>query len=196
VKAHLFEPFFTTKPVGKGTGLGLATVYGVVKQNDGYILVDSEPGQGATFELFFPRILGAAIAASPPAVVTTPRGTETVLVVEDDPQVRDITVRSLRSGGYRVLVAGAGHEAFEIAAGERGRLRLLVTDVMMPGLDGRAVANELRRHHPDLRVLYVSGHAQEVIAKRGVLEPGIELLPKPFTRSSLLARVRAVLDVG
>ncbi len=196
VKAHLFEPFFTTKPVGKGTGLGLATVYGVVKQNGGYILVDSEPGQGATFALFFPRIPGAAIAASPPAVATTPRGTETVLVVEDDPQVRDITVRSLRSGGYRVLVAGAGHEAFEIAAGERGRLRLLVTDVIMPGLDGRAVANELRRHHPDLRVLYVSGHAQDVIAKRGVLEPGIELLPKPFTASSLLARVRAVLDCG
>ena len=195
VKAHLFEPFFTTKPVGKGTGLGLATVYGIVKQNDGYILVESEPGQGTKLELFFPRMTGTPVEASPPAPAIAPRGTETVLVVEDEPAVREVTVRCLRSGGYRVLVARDGQEALEIAARELGRLHLLVTDVVMPGMDGRALANELRRDHLALRVLYVSGYSEEVIAKRGVLEPGVELLPKPFTPSSLLARVRAVLDL-
>jgi two-component system cell cycle sensor histidine kinase/response regulator CckA len=152
-------------------------------------------GCGTTFELLFPRIPGAAVAAAAPAPVTTRRGTETVLVVEDDPQVRDVTVRSLRAGGYVVLAARDGREALDlVGAREQGPLHLLVTDVVMPGLDGRAVADELRRHRPGLRVLYVSGHAEEAIVRRGVLEPGIEFLPKPFTASSLLARVRAVLD--
>jgi PAS domain S-box-containing protein len=195
VKAHVFEPFFTTKPAGKGTGLGLATVYGIVKQNDGYILVESEPGVGTTFDVYLPRIMDApARGASPGAAASAPGGSETILVVEDDPQVREVTVRSLRSGGYRVLVARDASGALEIAGREGDGLHLLVTDVVMPGLDGRAVADELRRHHPRLRVLYVSGHAEEVIVKRGVLEPGIELLPKPFTPSSLLRRVRAILD--
>jgi two-component system cell cycle sensor histidine kinase/response regulator CckA len=194
VKAHLFEPFFTTKPVGKGTGLGLATVYGIVKQNDGYILVESEGGRGTTFDIFFPRVDARPVDARPAAAGLAPGGSETVLVVEDDPQVREVTVRSLRSGGYRVLVARGGDEAREVAARERGRLQLLVTDVIMPGSDGRAVAAALRRDHPGLRVLYVSGHAQELIAHRGVLDPGVELLPKPFTAASLLARVRAILD--
>jgi signal transduction histidine kinase/ActR/RegA family two-component response regulator len=194
VKAHLFEPFFTTKPVGLGTGLGLATVYGIVKQNEGYILVDSEPGQGTTFALYFPRIFDAAVPVERPIAVTTSHGTETVLVVEDDVQVREVTVRSLRAGGYVVLAASGGREALDLVAREQGPLHLLVTDVVMPGLDGRSVANALRHHHPEMRVLYVSGHAEEAIVKRGVLEAGIEFLPKPFTASSLLARVRAVLD--
>jgi CheY-like chemotaxis protein len=193
VKAHLFEPFFTTKAVGKGTGLGLATVYGIVKQNCGYVLVDSEPGQGTAFEIYLPRVAGAAVEASPRGNAVSPTGCETVLVVEDDPDVREVTVRSLRCGGYRVLEAPGAREALEVAE-RAGRLHLLLTDVMMQGLDGRAVANELRRKHADLRVLYVSGHAEEVIVKRGVLEPGIDFLAKPFTPSALLARVRQVLD--
>lgn len=140
---------------------------------------------GGVFVVFFPRTSEPAEeGAAPPAPVKVTRGTETVLVVEDDPQVRVVTVRSLGSGGYRVLVAGSGAEALEIAARERGGVDLLVTDVIMPGLDGRALADELHRHHPELRVLYVSGHAEEVIATRGVLEPGTEFLPKPFTERS------------
>jgi nitrogen-specific signal transduction histidine kinase/CheY-like chemotaxis protein len=194
VKARVFEPFFTTKPVGKGTGLGLATVYGIVSQSGGFILVESEPGGGATFELLFPRIDEDAHALEARAPEISSTGTETILVVEDDPQVREVTVRSLRSGGYAVLSASSGRQALDVAAGEPGSLHLLLTDVVMPGLDARAVADELCRRHPGLRVLYVSGHAQEVIVSRGVLDPGIAFLPKPFTAASLLARVRTVLD--
>ncbi|HUK65409.1 MAG TPA: bacteriohemerythrin, partial [Anaeromyxobacteraceae bacterium] len=196
VKAHAFEPFFTTKPVGRGTGLGLATVYGIVKQSDGYILLDSAPGEGATFSLYFPRIVDTASAREPPAPALPVQGNETLLVVEDDPQVRAITVRSLRSGGYTVLSAGGGREAIDLGLNTPEPLHLLVTDVVMPGLDGRAVAEALRRCHPRLPVLYVSGHTQEAIVERGVLEPGIEFLPKPFTASTLLARVRSILDAA
>jgi CheY-like chemotaxis protein len=194
VKAHLFEPFFTTKPMGKGTGLGLATVYGIVKQSGGHVRVESELGLGTSFEVCFPRTVAAAETEVTPAPGTATSGTETILIVEDDPHVREVTVRSLRAGGYRVLVAGNGGEAFDLAALEPNPLKLLITDVVMPGIDGRTLADELRRRIPELRVLFVSGHAEEFIGKHGVLEPGIELLPKPFTGSSLLARVRVVLD--
>ncbi len=194
VQAHVFEPFFTTKPVGKGTGLGLATVYGIVKQSEGYILVESAPGEGTTFDLFFPQVPEAPVAAVASVPVATIRGTETVLVVEDDPQVREVTVRSLRAGGYRVVAAGAGEEALEVDSQEQGPLDLLLTDIVMPGLDGRAVAEKLRPRHPGLRVLYMSGYTQDAIVQRGVLDEGIDFLPKPFTQSTLLARVRAVLD--
>ena len=194
VKAHIFEPFYTTKPVGQGTGLGLATVYGIVKQSEGYIVVDSEPGVGSTFALYFPRVAEAAAVAEPAAEVTTLAGTETVMVVEDDPMVRVVMVRALRAAGYVVLEAGDGREALDVGAREQGALHLLVTDVVMPGLDGRAMTEALRNCHPEVRVLYVSGHTEDVIARRGVLEPGIVFLQKPFTAPALLARVRAVLD--
>jgi two-component system cell cycle sensor histidine kinase/response regulator CckA len=193
VKEHLFEPFFTTKPVGQGTGLGLATVYGIVKQSEGHILVESEPGHGTTFEVFFPRITESPAAVTPPAPAAATDGTEAILVVEDDPQVREVTVRSLRAGGYRVLVAADGREALDVA-GHDSTLRLLVTDVVMPGMSGREVADELCRRRPTLRVLYVSGYTHDAIAQRGVLDSGVEFLQKPFTASSLLARVRAILD--
>jgi two-component system, cell cycle sensor histidine kinase and response regulator CckA len=194
--AHLFEPFFTTKEPGRGTGLGLATVYGIAKQSEGDVHVESEVGEGTAVEVWLPRTPDAAVPFAAPRARAAAGGTERLLVVEDDPRVRDVTVRSLRGGGYDVLVAGSGAEALALDPRDVGDVRLLVTDVVMPGLDGRALATELVRRHPDLRVLYVSGYAQEAIAARGVLETGVELLPKPFTATALLAKVRSVLDGG
>jgi two-component system, cell cycle sensor histidine kinase and response regulator CckA len=195
VKARIFEPFFTTKSAGKGTGLGLAMAYGIVKQSGGYILVESEPGHGTRFKIFFPRNVDATIAVpTPTSPRSAARGTETVLVVEDDPQVREVTVRTLRAGGYRVVAASNGREALDLAERDPGPLHLLVTDIVMPGMTGREVADELRRRQAELRVLFVSGYTQDAIAQRGVLETGIEFLPKPFAASSLLARIRQVLD--
>ncbi|MBK9516154.1 MAG: PAS domain-containing protein [Anaeromyxobacter sp.] len=194
--AHLFEPFFTTKPKGSGTGLGLATVYGIVTQAGGFVWARSRPGQGASFEVNLPRRLAAAVTPRPVVPERVAGGTETVLAVEDDPLVREITARALRSGGYRVLVAAGGVEALEVAARHQGPLQLLVTDVVMPGMDGLALADELRRRRQGLRVLFVSGYSQDVISHHGVLDPGVELLAKPFTSGALLARVRAVLDAS
>jgi PAS domain S-box-containing protein len=193
VKQHIFEPFFTTKPRGQGTGLGLATVYGIVKQSDGYILVESEEGQGTRFEVYLPRAAGERAPASPPPPTVARGGSETVLVVEDEPLVRAVTARALAAAGYRVLVAADGGEALDIAAREP-RLDLLVTDVIMPGKSGRAVADELRRERPGLRVLFVSGYPRDAISRAGVLDSGVEFLPKPFTALVLQERVRHVLD--
>ncbi|MEI6224583.1 MAG: PAS domain S-box protein [Deltaproteobacteria bacterium] len=198
VQERLFEPFFTTKEIGKGTGLGLATVHGIVTQNGGRVLVESAPGQGTTFEIRFPRTredAGAAPVAAPPPVATT-KGTETILVVEDDPRVRAVTVRALRGSGHRVLVAGSGAEALGILEDEPGPLHMVVTDVVMPGMSGKALVDALRTRRPGLRALFVSGYPQEVIARRGVLDSGIEFLAKPFTPATLVARVRALLDAA
>jgi two-component system, cell cycle sensor histidine kinase and response regulator CckA len=195
VQSRLFEPFFTTKELVKGTGLGLATVHGIVTQNGGRVLVESQPGEGTTFEVRFPRTLADARAPLPAAPAPAPsRGTETILVVEDDPRVRAVTVRALRAAGHRVLVAGSGAEALGIAEGNCGALHMVVTDVVMPGMSGRAVIDALRVRRPGLPALFVSGYPQEVIARRGVLDSGIEFLPKPFTPSALVARVRSILD--
>jgi PAS domain S-box-containing protein len=196
VKAHLFEPFFTTKEQGRGSGLGLATVHGITAQAGGVIRVESEPGRGTTFEILFPRSTAAPAAQAAERPGHPPRGHDTVLVIEDDAQVRSVTVRALRDAGYRVLVAADGGEALEVAARQDGPLDLVVTDVVMPGLSGRAVVEELQRRQPALRALYVSGYTQDTIAQRGVLEAGVQFLPKPFTASSLLSRVREVLDAG
>jgi two-component system cell cycle sensor histidine kinase/response regulator CckA len=194
VKSRIFEPFFTTKPVGRGTGLGLATVYGIVKQSGGFISVESEPGVGTTFSVFFPRNRGAVVEGPPRIASKASLGTETVLVVEDDPQVRAVTVRALSSAGYKLLVAADGREGIALARGESGPLQLLVTDVVMPGLGGRAVAEAVGRLRPGLRVLFVSGYAPDGIDRRGELPDGAELLEKPFTPAALQARVRTVLD--
>ncbi len=196
-KEHLFEPFFTTKPRGKGTGMGLATVHGIVHQIGGEIRVESEAGRGTAFQIFLPPSAEEPAPAEPAAPVTSKLGgSETVLVVEDEPEVREVTQRALRAGGYQVLAAASGDEALALDPATLASVQLLVTDVVMPGLDGRATAEELCRRHPSLRVLYVSGYTQDVIAQRGVLDAGIQFLPKPFAASSLLARVRAVLDAG
>jgi PAS domain S-box-containing protein len=194
-RAHVFEPFFTTKPAGHGTGLGLATVYGIVRQSGGHVWVYSERGRGTTFKMFFPRAEGAPVApAEPPRPAARPSGVETVLVIEDDPRVREVTVRALRAGGYRVLDAESGKAAIAVAAAADPPVRLVVTDVVMPDVSGREVAEALQARIPALRVLYVSGYTEHTIVHHGVLDSGIEFLSKPFTPSALLARVREVLD--
>jgi PAS domain S-box-containing protein len=194
VQAHLFEPFFTTKPQGKGTGMGLATVHGIVTQSGGQVRVESQPGRGTRFEVTLPRTHRAPRPAA--AVSARPRrGSETVLVVEDDPPVRAVTVRALESAGYRVLVASRASEALERAR-EAEPLDLLVTDVVMPGASGPVLAEELRRVRPTLRVLYVTGYAREAIAAEEAAGGHAHVLPKPFTPASLLDRVRAILDAA
>jgi CheY-like chemotaxis protein len=191
---HLFEPFFTTKERGKGTGLGLATVHGIVAQSGGHILVETQPGRGTTFEICLPRSDSpyALRAPAPPPVAV--RGTETILVIEDDLLVRRVTVRALEGSGYRVIPAASGEEALGIARQPGVGLDMVVTDVVMPGMSGREVVDELRRSRPAIPALFVSGYTQDAIAQRGVLDSGLEFLSKPFTPATLVGRVRAMLD--
>jgi two-component system, cell cycle sensor histidine kinase and response regulator CckA len=193
IQEQIFEPFFTTKEPGLGTGLGLATVYGIVKQRGGTIQVESEVGRGTTFEIRFPRIHGVAAGAPDRAAPATVSGSERVLLVEDDRGVREVALRALRDGGYQVQAASGPAEALASAAGG-ARFDLLVSDVVMPRSDGRKLAAALRLAQPGLRVLFISGHAERILAHGGVLEAGIEFLPKPFTPAALLAKVREVLD--
>jgi PAS domain S-box-containing protein len=196
VKAHLFEPFFTTKPNGQGTGLGLATAYGIVRQAGGHIRVESDPSAGTTFDIFLPRSVLAPASVRPPGARAVAPMSGTVLLVEDDAGVREVAARALRTGGYRVLAAGGASEAMELAARAPGPVDILVTDVVMPGVNGRTLADELRRRRPGMRVLFVSGYADDIIGRHGVLDAGVEFLPKPFTPAALLERVGAVLRGG
>jgi CheY-like chemotaxis protein len=191
-RARLFEPFFTTKEQGKGTGLGLATVYGIVKQAGGYIKVYSERGHGTTFKIYLPAV-GEDQQEEKPDLVT-PGGTETVLLVEDEEAVRALTCLLLRRGGDNVLTAANGTEALEVAFRHAGPIDLLVTDVVMPGMSGRQVAEALRLWHPDLRVLFVSGYTDDAVVRHGVLESETAFLQKPYTVTDLARKVRAVLD--
>ncbi len=192
-RERIFEPFFTTKP--GGTGLGLSTVYGIVRQSGGHLWVYSEPGTGTTFKIYLPVHTGevpeATIAA---ATAETVGGTETILVVEDEALVRDVTCAMLTRRGYRVLVANDGDHALRVAAGHMGVIDLLLTDVVMPRANGRRVAEQLRMVRPALRVLYMSGYTEDAIVHHGVLEAGIVLLEKPFTEQDLARRVREVLE--
>jgi PAS domain S-box-containing protein len=196
VKTHLFEPFFTTKEQGKGTGLGLATCYGIVKQAGGYIEVSSEPSQGTTFKIFLPRVEAAADQrAQHGESGRLPPGTETVLLVEDEPLVRELAARVLREQGYRVLEAINGDEAVQLAQDGAGEtIHLLLTDVVMPQMRGKDLANWLKVAQPEMKVLFVSGYTDETIARDGVLEDGIALLQKPFSPAMLVRKVREVLD--
>jgi CheY-like chemotaxis protein len=192
-KVHLFEPFFTTKGAGKGTGLGLATVYGIVKQAGGHIWVYSEPGQGTCFRIYFPRVAGVA-AAGPGPMPESRGGAETVLVVEDDERVRAIAVRALGEAGYRVIASANGREALALLDRFPEAVHLLLTDVVMPEMGGRDLARDVAARRPDVKVLYVSGYTENAIVHHGVLEAGVHYLAKPFTPSTLQAKVRAVLD--
>ncbi len=192
---HLFEPFFTTKPVGQGTGLGLSTVYGIVKQSDGYIWAYSEPGQGATFKIYLPKDVSAS-AAPPmkePELVGANEG-EVVLVVEDEQAVLGMTARLLESEGYRVLSAGDGAEALEAIRAGIGRLDLVITDVAMPSMNGRELAAHLRELRPGLPVLFMSGYTDDEMVRRGLIEPDHPFLSKPFTLEILAGAVRVLID--
>jgi CheY-like chemotaxis protein len=196
VKAHMFEPFYTTKDPGRGTGLGLATVDGIVGQSGGRIFVESGPGRGTCFAIAFPAApsdRGPVVSRSAAALPVEPRARATVLLVEDDPAVRAVANAMLTSADYRVLQASGGTEAQAISDSFDGPIDLLLTDVVMPGLSGPGVAQRLRAARTTLKVLYTSGHAEDLIAKQGVLRPGVHFLPKPFTRATLLDKVREVL---
>jgi two-component system cell cycle sensor histidine kinase/response regulator CckA len=195
VLAHLFEPFFTTKEQGQGTGLGLATVYGIVKQSDGYIAVESAPGQGTSFQIHFP--CAPADSRTEPIRATVPQsvsGRETILVVEDQEEVRAVVRNALQAHGYSVIEASDGPGALALLSGLPVGVDLLLTDVVMPHMSGRELAERSRATHGNLRVLYMSGYTDDAIVRHGVLEPGIDLLPKPFAVTQLLARVRELLD--
>ena len=195
VRDRVFEPFFTTKGKGKGTGLGLSTVYGIVKQSNGNIWVYSEPGEGTTFKIFLPRVdEPAEILKAQEAGEEFPGGSETILIVEDDKEVRNLTVRILKRQGYTVLDGSYGDEAFNVCRQHKGPIHLLVTDVVMPGMDGRALSECLSQLHPEMKVLYMSGYTDDAIVHHGVMGKGMNYIQKPFTVNGLTKKVREVLD--
>lgn len=193
--AKLFEPFFSTKDVGKGTGLGLATVYGIVKQNNGFISVDSEPGRGATFRIYLPRQTGRADERAAGRAAAVPaRGRGTILLVEDEPAILNIARTALAQQGYTVLTAGSPKEALRMVAAHADDVRVLITDVVMPGMNGRELSRNLQVRYPNLKCLFISGYTADVIAYQGVLDEGVHFLQKPFSMKDLVAKVRQVLD--
>jgi CheY-like chemotaxis protein len=199
-REHAFDPFFTTKEAGKGTGLGLATVYGIVKQSGGYVWIYSEPGHGTALKLYFPEVSAAAAfgGMGEHAVVgkTAKRGSETILLVEDEEAVRGLACRILERQGYRVIPAQHGRDAMEIATKEEGRIDLVLTDVVMPGMNGRGLVERLSGIRPTIKSLYMSGYTDDDIIRRGFIEPSKSFLQKPFTSEALLQTVRKVLDEG
>jgi two-component system, cell cycle sensor histidine kinase and response regulator CckA len=189
-QAHIFEPFFTTKEKGKGTGLGLATVYGIVKQSGGFIWVYSELGKGTSFKIYLPRLDQVAEHTNVPHRGTElPRGTETVLLTEDEQDVREIAREFLESGGYRVIEARDGAEAIELAAKHRGEIQLLVTDMVMPGMTGQELAVKLQMAHPGLCVVFMSGYSEHAATEMVDADPSVKLLTKPFSRAAILRTV-------
>ena len=192
---HMFEPFFTTKEQGKGTGLGLATVHGIIRQSGGHVTVYSEPGRGTTFKVYLPRFDEEQEAVASPAVVEVPpSGTETILVVEDESSLRVMIGEILESAGYKVLEGATPEEALAAAGSHGGPLPLILTDVILPGMSGRELADALRSSRPEARVLFMSGYTDDAIGHHGILQPGVHFLQKPFTTDSLLVKVREVLD--
>ncbi len=195
-QSRIFEPFFTTKG-SKGTGLGLSTVYGIVKQSGGFIFVDSQPQRGTRFRAYFPRVGATEETAAAQVGNQLPRperGQETILLVEDEGNLRRLARQYLETQGYKILEAEDGAAALQIVAGHRGKIDLLLTDVIMPGMNGRELAVHITAQHPDIRVLYMSGYTENAIGHNGTLDAGINLLQKPFSLPALKERVREVLD--
>lgn len=197
VQAHIFEPFFTTKEAGKGTGLGLATVFGIVQQHGGYIRVYSELEHGTTFKIYWPRAK-EALAATPEQsrhrAADLPRGTETILLVEDEPKVKDLADRLLCRQGYTVLTAANGEEAIQLAKEYSAQIHLLLTDVVMPGINGKALADQFKRIRPQIKTLFSSGYADKAILHQGLLEADVDFIQKPYSMLELSQKVRSVLD--
>ncbi len=192
---HIFEPFFTTKGIGEGTGLGLATVFGAVKQNKGFINVYSEPGKGTTFSIYLPRYAGNTRQGSTDGIVqATPRGQETILLVEDEPAILNMASMLLSKQGYSVLQANTPSEAIRLAKENTTGIHLLMTDVVMPEMNGRDLAKDLQTRYPQIKCLFMSGYTADVIAHHGVLDDGVHFIQKPFSLSNMAAKVREVLD--
>jgi two-component system, cell cycle sensor histidine kinase and response regulator CckA len=193
-KARAFEPFFTTKEKGKGTGLGLSTVYGVVKQSGGYIDIYSAPGAGTTFKIYLPRVDDAITTDAPTGAATSFTGNETILLAEDESSLRTLTRNTLELCGYKVLEAKDGLEALEVSERFKGPIDLLLTDMVMPGMGGRQLAQELTRRRPEIRLAYMSGYTGQAVGSQGPVDPGSVFLLKPFTRELLTRKIREALD--
>jgi len=198
-KARIFEPFFTTKPPGQGTGMGLATVYGIVKQSGGHVWVSSEPAQGTSVKIYLPQTTQREqdpemlLSVAPTSRAT---GSETILLVEDEQSVRDLARSVLERSGYTVLVAGDGEEALRLSQGHSGDIQLMITDAIMPGMRGRELGEVMQKLRPRIKVLFISGYTDDAAIHQGVLGNGIHFLQKPFTPDTLSSKVRTVLDIG
>ena len=194
-QSRIFEPFFTTKEKGKGTGLGLSTVYGIVKQSGGYIFAHSDTGSGTTFRIYLPKVTDPAGQAG---VVKHPQapigGSETVLLVEDEESVRELVRETLKSKGYVVMEAADGVSGMKVAESHKGKIDILITDVVMPGMSGRELAQRITAVRQTIKVLFLSGYTEDAIIHEGVLEPGTAFLQKPFSAEELTRKVRTVLD--
>jgi hypothetical protein len=195
VRARAFEPFFTTKEMGKGTGLGLATVYGIVKQSAGYVLVDSAPGEGTTFQVYLPASASAGAADHlPVAESLSVRGTETVLIIEDEQAVRDIVSRVLKKHGYVVLVAASGAEALALSAAFESTIDLVISDAVMPGMGGGEVVRRLKEQRPELKALFMSGYTDDEVIRRGIISSTTSFIQKPFSLMAFARATREALD--
>lgn len=195
IQARIFEPFFTTKEQGKGTGLGLSTVYGIIKQSGGDITVYSEPGQGTTFKIYLPATEAPAISlATPQTQMVSHHSTETILLVEDDDSLRSLVRKTLQAEGYTILAAGSGAEALSLVKQLHGEVDLLLTDVVMPSMSGREVAEQLSALYPKAKILFMSGYTNDTVVRHGLLTTEIEFLAKPFTPNTLITRVNTLLD--
>ena len=193
-RARIFEPFFTTKGPSRGTGLGLSTAYGIVKQSHGFIWAYSEVGQGTSFKIYLPQVTEAAGRDRPRPTVVSRSGTETILLAEDNAGLRKLAMRVLEPAGYTVLGAATAEEALRLLERHEGSVHLLLSDVVMPGMSGRQLAEHLAQTRPGLKVLYMSGYTSDTIVRHGVLEAQVPFLNKPFSAAALLQKVREVLD--